>query len=85
MNPWPVAWTKCDEDIIKIYSVTILDEKSDKEPGTVLCADSKNGLKVKTGDGVVSIDLLQFSGKKTMDAKVFFVGNKLKADKLTNE
>ncbi len=85
MNPWPIAWTKCGDDIIKVYSVTVLDEQADSEPGTVLCADNRNGLKVKTGDGVISIDLLQFPGKKTMDAKVFFVGNKLKADKLINE
>lgn len=85
LNPWPVAWTKCQEDIIKVYAVSILDEKSNAPAGTIICADSKNGLKVKCGDGVVSIDVLQLSGKKAMDAKTFFVGNKLKADKLTNE
>ncbi|MBE7091564.1 MAG: methionyl-tRNA formyltransferase [Clostridiales bacterium] len=85
LNPWPVAWAKCGEDIIKIYSVSVLNEKTNKIPGTVLCADSKNGLKVATNDGVISIDLLQFSGKKTMEAKTYFVGNKLKADFLVNE
>ncbi len=85
LNPWPVAWAKCGEDIIKIYSVSVLDEKSNKTPGTVLCADSKNGLKVATGDGVISIDTLQFPGKKAMDAKTYFVGNKIKADILVNE
>ena len=85
LNPWPVAWTRCGDDIIKIYSVSVLDEKSDKAPGTVLCADNKNGLKVATGDGVISIDVLQFSGKKAMDAKTYFVGNKLKAEILSYE
>ncbi len=85
MNPWPVAWTECGEDILKIYSVTVLQEKTDEEPGTVLSADSKNGLWVATGDGVISIDVLQLPGKKPMDSKIFFVGNKLKADKLLNE
>lgn len=85
LNPWPVAWTKCQGDIIKVYAVSVLDEKSDAPAGTIISADSKNGLKVKCGDGVISIDVLQLSGKKAMDAKTFFVGNKLKADKLTNE
>ncbi len=85
LNPWPVAWTKCQDDIIKVYAVSVLDEKSNASVGTIISADSKNGLKVKCGDGVISIDVLQLSGKKAMDAKTFFVGNKLKADKLTNE
>lgn len=85
LNPWPVAWTKCDEDIVKIYSVSVLNENSDAEPGTIITSDSKNGLKVKCGDGVISIDVLQLPGKKAMDAKTFFVGNKLKADKFKNE
>ncbi len=85
LNPWPVAWTKCADEIIKIYSVSVVDEKSDLNPGQIICADSKNGLKVKCGNGVISIDVLQLSGKKAMESKTFFVGNKLKADKFTNE
>lgn len=85
LNPWPVAWTKCADEIIKIYSVSVVDEKSDLNPGQIICADSKNGLKVKCGNGVISVDVLQLSGKKAMESKTFFVGNKLKADKFTNE
>ncbi len=85
LNPWPVAWFKNKEEIVKVYSVSILNETTNKKPGTVLCADNKQGLKVATGDGVISIDVLQFPGKKSMDAKTYFVGNKLKADFLTNE
>ena len=85
LNPWPVAWFKAGEDIVKVYSVSILNETTNKKPGTVLSADSKQGLKVATGNGVISIDVLQFPGKKSMDAKTYFVGNKLKADFLTNE
>ncbi len=85
MNPWPVAWAKCGDDILKIYSVTVLDEKSDFTPGTIICADSKNGLKVSTGDGAILINTLQLPGKKAMDSKTFFVGNNLKADKFTDE
>ncbi len=85
LNPWPVAWTKCADEIIKIYSVSVVDEQSDLNPGQIICADSKNGLKVKCGNGVISVDVLQIPGKKAMESKTFFVGNKLKADKFTNE
>ncbi len=85
LNPWPVAWTKCADDIVKIYSVSLTDEKTILSPGAIVSADSKKGLKVATGDGVVLINTLQLPGKKAMDSKTFFVGNKLKADKFTNE
>ena len=85
LNPWPVAWTKCADDIVKIYSVSVTDEKTTLSPGAIVSADSKNGLKIATGDGVVLINILQLPGKKAMDSKTFFVGNKLKADKFTNE
>ncbi len=85
LNPWPIAWTKCGDDVVKIYSVSVLNETSDAENGTILASDSKNGLKVKCADGVISVDVLQLPGKKAMDAKTFFVGNKLKADKFKNE
>ncbi len=85
LNPWPVAWCKCGDDVIKVYSVTVLEEKTSKPAGTVISADSKNGLKVACGDGVISLDLIQFPGKKMMEAKTYFVGNSLKADVLTNE
>ncbi|MBR2860782.1 MAG: methionyl-tRNA formyltransferase [Clostridia bacterium] len=84
-NPWPIAWAKCGEDIIKIYSVTVLDEKTNKAPGTILSADSKCGFKVATGDGVISLDSIQFPGKKVMDSKIYFVGNSVCTEKLTND
>ena len=83
--PWPVAWTVNGGEVIKVYSATLTDEKSDKAPGTVVSQDAKQGLKVVTGDGVIRLDTIQLSGKKAMDSKIFFVGNKLKADVMTNE
>ncbi len=85
LNPWPVAWSVCGDEVIKIYSVSVIDKKTDKKPGTILCADSKDGLLVATRDGVISINILQVSGKKAMDPKAYFLGNKLKADCFLNE
>jgi len=85
LNPWPVAWTVCGGEIIKIYSAKVTDKKSSKAPGTVVTCDSKNGLMVATGDYDLAIDLMQLSGKKAMNSRVFFVGNNLKADILKYE
>lgn len=84
LNPWPVAWTRCGEDIIKVYSATAINVKSDLPCGKVICADSKNGLKVACKDGAVLLETIQLPGKKAMDAKSYFLGNSLKADEMTN-
>ncbi len=82
LNPWPIAWF-CDEnDVIKVYSCSVTKQRSAKEPGTVISADSKNGLRVATGDFDITLDIIQAPGKKAMDSKVFFVGNKLKTGRI---
>ena len=46
MNPWPVAFTKIADKMLKIYTSTV-DSNSvylDKKDGEVVCADLKNGL-----------------------------------------
>ncbi len=84
MNPWPVAWCMAGENVIKVYSVKVTDIVSTKPAGTVITADAKRGLTVATGDRDISIELLQFPGKKVMEARTFFVGNSLGTDVLTN-
>lgn len=84
LNPWPVAWASCADEVVKIYSAHVLDKKSDKAPGEIIFADKDNGILVATGDGVLSVDVLQIPGKKAMEAKVFLLGNKLKADKFND-
>ena len=83
MNPWPVAWCRCGGDILKVYAAHTVEKTSDCAPGTVLAADAKNGLLVACGDGVVSLDQIQLPGKRVMDAKTFFVGNRLPDTLLT--
>lgn len=85
MNPWPVAWTKAGEDVIKVYAASVFSDKKTAEPGTILNKDHKNGLVVACGDGAVSLDVIQFPGKKAMDAKTFFVGNQIKTEVLSHE
>lgn len=33
LNPWPVAWTMCGKDVIKVYSATVLEQKAEAATG----------------------------------------------------
>lgn len=81
LNPWPIAWSTCGEEVVKIYAAHIVDKKSNAVAGTIVLANKEDGILVATGDNLLSIDVFQVPGKKAMDAKVFLLGNKLKADR----
>ncbi len=36
LNPWPIAYTTYEGQTMKIYKSTVINEKSDKEPGTII-------------------------------------------------
>lgn len=79
LNPWPVAWAMCGNEVIKVYSATVLEQKAQGAPGTIVCADEKRGLIVCTGDKLLSLDVIQLPGKKAMDARLYLRGNSLAA------
>lgn len=66
-DPWPVAWTVANENNIKVWHASVLNEECETSPGTVVRADKK-GIVVATGEGLLSIDSLQIPGKKAMSA-----------------
>ena len=55
LNPWPIAYTHYNETVMKIYKSTVLNEKSNKEAGSIIGV-SKEGLKISTRDGVLLIE-----------------------------
>ena len=76
LSPYPAAWTSINDKNHKIYSVEILNENSNTQPGEFY-SDGKKFIKVKTADGVLSIKELQMEGKKRMTAEEYLRGNKL--------
>lgn len=68
-NPWPVAQTRLDETVLRIWDATAESETPhpDVTPGRVL-ATGKTGIEVATGQGILRIVRLQPSGKKPMPA-----------------
>lgn len=76
LNPWPIAYTHYENKVMKIYKSKVIDEKSNKNIGTIIEV-SKEGLKVSTGSGVLLIEEIQFPGKKPLKVKDYIIGNKI--------
>ena len=81
MNPSPTAFTLLDGAKIKICR-TQLTEGLDAEfqnavPGECVIADSRRGLFVKCGEGVIEVAELQFAGSRRMEAKAALNSHKL--------
>ncbi len=69
LSPFPGAWTKVNNKILKIYRAQVLPESADAveqpEPGTFR-TDNKTYLHFYTGQGILNITDLQLEGKKRM-------------------
>lgn len=77
LNPWPVAFTSYQGEILKIFKMT--DPRvyeHDFLPGTVLEITSQEIL-VATSDGSVSLKEIQMGSGKRMDVGAFLRGRKI--------
>jgi methionyl-tRNA formyltransferase len=80
-NPWPVAQTRFRDRQLRIWEVGPVEDAyggQDAAPGTVLSAD-RDGIGVRTGDGVLVIRRLQLEGGKPLSAQAFINGYRLTA------
>ncbi|RHW36561.1 methionyl-tRNA formyltransferase [Neobacillus notoginsengisoli] len=74
MNPWPVAYTTLDGQVVKLWESEKAHDSKQGGPGEILSID-ENGIIVATGDQTaIKILKLQPSGKKPMDADEFLRG-----------
>lgn len=73
LNPWPSAYTHMHGKTLKIWKASVLDENTEKEPGTISSAD-KDSFTVQTGDGQLRVLEVQLEGKKRMDTGAFLRG-----------
>jgi len=69
-NGWPVAQTKINGEVIRIWNCTPLDQSTEAKPGQVL-ESSKGGIDVACGTGVLRIMQLQAPGKRAMSVADF--------------
>ena len=76
VNPAPGAWTVLDEKIYKIWECEEIDEPAfSQKCGTVLIANSKEGLVISTGKGAIKVNVIQAPNSKRMNILDYLRGN----------
>jgi len=75
-NPWPVAQTQLEEQVLRIWEAEPLSEASGAPPGTVV-AEGKQGIDVACGEGTLRLKRLQLPGGKPLTAAEFLNGRSL--------
>ncbi|HET7651319.1 MAG TPA: methionyl-tRNA formyltransferase [Gammaproteobacteria bacterium] len=76
-NPWPVAYTHWNGELLRVWSAHALSTSSGKHTPGFVIGGSHDGLDVATGDGVLRITRLQLAGKQAMSAADFSRGRAL--------
>lgn len=74
LNPWPIAYTHFEEDVMKIYKTKVLSSKSTKNPGTIENVD-KTGIYVATSDNLLLVEKIQFPNGKPLEVKQYLNGH----------
>ena len=76
LNPWPVAYTYWNGELLKVYTSSVTEGKG--ASGEVIAADGRK-LLVACGVGALSLDSVQLPGKRVMTAAEFLAGHKIPA------
>jgi methionyl-tRNA formyltransferase len=75
-NPWPIAQTQWQNQIMRIWSARQIESNTSANPGTVI-AVSPEGIDVATGKNALRITELQLPGKRAMSTQDFLNANTL--------
>ena len=81
LNPWPVAYTYYDGQMMKVWQVVKGIGQTEYAPGTILEVD-KQGIHVQTGNGILIIEEIQAPNKKRMPVSEYIKGNTIEKGKL---
>lgn len=66
-NPWPVAQTRLDDKIIRVWQAAPLSVESDQAPGTIV-QSNKKGFDIVCGKGQLRLLVAQLPGGKPLSA-----------------
>jgi len=87
LNPWPVAYTEHNGEILKVWKAKPPRERAGQaspfapsaaEPGTVVAVNA-GGIEVAAGDGTLWLTEVQPAGRKAMDAAAYGRGGGIRA------
>lgn len=73
LSPYPAAWTRLDEKVLKIYDTTLSPISYTDSPGTFK-SDGKDYIDVLTQEGALRLLEIQLEGKKRMKTADFLRG-----------
>ncbi|MBD7910398.1 MULTISPECIES: methionyl-tRNA formyltransferase [Clostridium] len=79
LNPWPIAYTSYDGKQMKIYESKVLEEKHNKEEGTILDV-SKEGIRVACKEGILLVKKVQFPNGKPLTIEQYINGHKIEVN-----
>ncbi|KTD18223.1 methionyl-tRNA formyltransferase [Legionella jordanis] len=74
-NPWPIAYTRAGDDLIRIHYSHVEDCSFEAVPGTILSLDRK-GMLVATGKQALMIEKIQFPGGKILSVADYLNANR---------
>lgn len=78
LNPFMGAYSNLGQKKIKFWKVDVVQEGNpQKEPGTVILADTKKGLQIQTIDGTISVFEIQGENARKMSIQEFLRGNQI--------
>ena len=80
-NPYPVAHTRLDDQILRVWRAHALEEPTTASPGTVLREESA-GIAVVTGSGVLCLTEVQLPGGRPMPVAAFLNAHRLAGRRL---
>jgi methionyl-tRNA formyltransferase len=73
LSPYPAAWTRLEEQKLKILRTRILPKSHSHDPGS-FHSDDKNYIRIACLDGYIEVQELQLQGRKKMNVKDFLNG-----------
>jgi len=80
-NPYPVAHTRLDDQILRVWRARAIEESIAAPPGTVLREESA-GIVVATGAGVLRLTEVQLPGGRPLPAAAFLNAHRLAGRRL---
>src|SRR3990167_4973948 len=76
-DPWPSAYTFLHGRLLKIHRAHVIMGEAKEPPGTVLTVDQR-GLWIATGQGVLSLEEIQWENRKRLPAAEFLKGARIR-------
>lgn len=76
-NAWPVAQTKVEDKVLRIWRASVDHDPVTASAGTVIKESAEQGVQVACGEGSVWLEEVQLPGKRPMQIRDFLNGRSL--------